>query len=109
MSVPGSPRDERRREHARMATYRQHARLRGRASHARGAASRAAYMYPMHQAGPTSLWKEPSMSDSRPPFPPFSLETAAQKARMAEDAWNTRDPERVALAYTEDSRCRNRP
>ena len=48
------------------------------------------------------------MSDSRPPFPPFSLETAAQKARMAEDAWNTRDPERVALAYTEDSRWRNR-
>ena len=45
---------------------------------------------------------------SRPPLPPFSLETAAQKVRMAEDAWNTRDPERVALAYTEDSRWRNR-
>ena len=37
---------------------------------------------------------------SRPPFPPFNAETAAQKARMAEDAWNTRDPARVALAYT---------
>ena len=45
---------------------------------------------------------------SRPPLPPFSRETAAQKARMAEDAWNSRDPERVALAYTEDSRWRNR-
>ncbi len=45
---------------------------------------------------------------SRPPFPPFDAETAAQKARMAEDAWNSRDPGRVALAYTEDSRWRNR-
>lgn len=45
---------------------------------------------------------------SRPPLPPFTAETAAQKARMAEDAWNTRDPERVALGYTEDSRWRNR-
>ncbi len=45
---------------------------------------------------------------SRPPFPPFTRETAAQKARMAEDAWNSRDPERVALAYTEDSVWRNR-
>lgn len=44
----------------------------------------------------------------RPPLPPFNAETAAQKARMAEDAWNTRDPERVALAYTEDCRWRNR-
>ena len=45
---------------------------------------------------------------SRPPFPPFTRETATQKARMAEDAWNSRDAERVALAYTEDSRWRNR-
>ncbi len=45
---------------------------------------------------------------SRPPFPPFNAETAAQKARMAEDAWNSRDPEKVALAYTEDSEWRNR-
>ena len=44
----------------------------------------------------------------RPPLPPFTLETATQKARMAEDAWNSRDPERVSLAYTEDSRWRNR-
>ncbi len=44
----------------------------------------------------------------RPPLPPFTLETAKQKIRMAEDAWNSRDPERVALAYTEDSRWRNR-
>ena len=48
------------------------------------------------------------MIDSRPPFPPFTLETATQKVRMAEDAWNTRDPQRVALAYTVDSRWRNR-
>lgn len=45
---------------------------------------------------------------SRPPFPPFDAETAAQKARMAEDAWNSREPGRVALAYTEDSTWRNR-
>jgi nuclear transport factor 2 (NTF2) superfamily protein len=44
----------------------------------------------------------------RPPLPPFTLQTATQKARMAEDAWNTRDPERVALAYTSDSQWRNR-
>ena len=45
---------------------------------------------------------------SRPPLPPFSPETATQKVRMAEDAWNSRDPARVALAYTPDSRWRNR-
>lgn len=45
---------------------------------------------------------------ARPPLPPFTPETAAQKARMAEDAWNSRDPARVALAYTEQSRWRNR-
>jgi uncharacterized protein len=45
---------------------------------------------------------------ARPPLPPFQRETAAQKVRLAEDAWNSRDPERVALGYTEDSRWRNR-
>jgi hypothetical protein len=45
---------------------------------------------------------------SRPPLPPFSPETAAQKVRAAEDAWNTRDPAHVALAYTPDSVWRNR-
>ena len=44
----------------------------------------------------------------RPPFPPFDAQTAAQKVQAAEDAWNTCDPERVALAYTEDSVWRNR-
>lgn len=44
----------------------------------------------------------------RPPLPPFTRETAIQKVRMAEDAWNTRDPQRVAGAYTVDSRWRNR-
>ena len=48
------------------------------------------------------------MTETRPPLPPFTQETAAQKARVAEDAWNTRDPDRVALAYTPDSRWRNR-
>ncbi|HTD75493.1 MAG TPA: nuclear transport factor 2 family protein [Steroidobacteraceae bacterium] len=44
----------------------------------------------------------------RPPLPPFTFETATQKARMAEDGWNTREPAKVALAYTVDSRWRNR-
>ena len=44
----------------------------------------------------------------RPPLLPFTRETAIQKVRMAEDAWNTRDPERVALAYTADTQWRNR-
>jgi len=44
----------------------------------------------------------------RPPFPPFTRETAMQKVRMAEDGWNNRDPEKVALAYTPDSQWRNR-
>ena len=48
------------------------------------------------------------MSEPRPPLPPFTLETATRKARQAEDAWNSRDPARVALAYTADSRWRNR-
>ncbi|MFG3522940.1 nuclear transport factor 2 family protein [Nocardia nova] len=48
------------------------------------------------------------MSETRPPYPPFTLETAAQKVQAAEDAWNTRDPQRVALAYTPDSAWRNR-
>src|ERR1700694_1638786 len=44
----------------------------------------------------------------RAPLPPFTGATAAQKARLAEDSWNSRDPERVSLAYTEESRWRNR-
>ena len=48
------------------------------------------------------------MTDSRPPFPPFTLETAKQKVQAAEDLWNTRDPERVSRAYTVDSDWRNR-
>lgn len=51
----------------------------------------------------------PSTSDSaRPPLPPFDAESAANKVRIAEDAWNTRDPQRVSLAYTQDSVWRNR-
>jgi hypothetical protein len=46
--------------------------------------------------------------ETKPPLPPFTPETAAQKVRMAEDAWNTRDPDRVVLVYTEDTRWRNR-
>ena len=48
------------------------------------------------------------MEAPRPPLPPFDATTAAQKVRIAEDAWNTRDPQRVALAYTPDSVWRNR-
>ena len=46
--------------------------------------------------------------ETKPPLPPFTLETAKAKIQAAENAWNTRDPERVALAYTEDSEWRNR-
>ena len=46
--------------------------------------------------------------NTRPPLPPFTRETASQKVRMAEDAWNSREPERVALAYSVDSTWRNR-
>jgi uncharacterized protein len=45
---------------------------------------------------------------TRPPVPPFTSETAIQKVRLAEDGWNSRDPEKVSLAYTSDSRWRNR-
>jgi uncharacterized protein len=49
-----------------------------------------------------------SAENSRPPLPPFDTQSAAKKVRLAEDAWNTRDPQRVALAYTPDSVWRNR-
>src|SRR5262249_20054363 len=68
-----------------------------------------------HGRGPRRCWRRSStpdlehvMTENRPPLPPFTAETAAQKARGAEDAWNTRAPKRVALAYTFDSRWRNR-
>ncbi|GFG67113.1 hypothetical protein MKUB_46030 [Mycobacterium kubicae] len=48
------------------------------------------------------------MDDPRPPFPPYDLQTALQKVQAAEDAWNTRDPHKVSLAYTSDSVWRNR-
>ena len=48
------------------------------------------------------------MTEEKPPLPPFTRETAAQKVQAAEDAWNTCDPERVALAYTPESVWRNR-
>jgi nuclear transport factor 2 (NTF2) superfamily protein len=48
------------------------------------------------------------MDASRPPLPPFSTVTATQKVRLAEDGWNSRDPGKVALAYTPDSEWRNR-
>jgi hypothetical protein len=48
------------------------------------------------------------MAEERPPLPPFTAETAATKVQAAEDAWNSRDPQRVAMAYTEDSVWRNR-
>jgi len=48
------------------------------------------------------------MTDTRPPLPPFTLETALAKVQAAEDAWNTRDPDKVSRAYTVDSQWRNR-
>jgi len=48
------------------------------------------------------------VTESRPPFPPFDLDGALTKVQAAEDAWNTRDPERVSMAYTVDSDWRNR-
>lgn len=48
------------------------------------------------------------MENKRAPFPPFTLESAKQKIQMAEDAWNSKDPERVSLAYTKDTEWRNR-
>ncbi|MEY2978236.1 MAG: hypothetical protein RLZZ435_2375, partial [Cyanobacteriota bacterium] len=48
------------------------------------------------------------MDETKPPLPPFTLETARAKVQAAEDAWNTRDPDRVALAYTVDTVWRNR-
>ncbi len=48
------------------------------------------------------------MTNARPPLPPFTAETAAKKVHLAEDAWNSRDPQRVSLAYTPDSKWRNR-
>lgn len=48
------------------------------------------------------------MAEQKPPFPPFTLETAQQKVQMAENAWNSRDPEKVCMAYTIDTEWRNR-
>src|SRR5712671_4026366 len=56
----------------------------------------------------TSRERSMELKMNRPPLPPFTAETAAQKARLAEDAWNTRDPAKVALAYSVDSIWRNR-
>ena len=57
---------------------------------------------------PVGEAKARSDTQTRPPLPPFTRETAIQKVRLAEDAWNSREPEKVALAYTIDSRWRNR-
>ena len=55
----------------------------------------------------SSAWKD-SMTETRPPLPPFTRENAITKVRAAEDAWNTRDPQRISLGYSEDSSWRNR-
>jgi len=64
--------------------------------------------YAAGQARTIVLPAEEDLMSPRPPLPPFTEETARQKVQAAEDAWNTRDPERVAGAYTEDSAWRNR-
>jgi nuclear transport factor 2 (NTF2) superfamily protein len=66
-----------------------------------------AFPYPSERTYVLRLGRTDDMTD-RPPLPPFTEETARQKVQAAEDAWNTRDPERVTLAYTEDSEWRNR-
>lgn len=76
-------------------------------------------MEELHRQGPedensalraklAALWRLTVENHDRPPLPPFTPESAALKVRLAEDAWNTRDPERVSLAYTVDSHWRNR-
>jgi nuclear transport factor 2 (NTF2) superfamily protein len=62
---------------------------------------------PIHKTQPIES-TIPEEVSTRPPVPPFTRETAARKVRLAEDVWNSRDPEKVALAYTTDSRWRNR-
>jgi uncharacterized protein len=56
----------------------------------------------------TDCRRSTSLSEAHPPLPPFTEDTAVQKVRIAEDAWNTRDPQKVSLAYSVDSRWRNR-
>jgi uncharacterized protein len=58
--------------------------------------------------GPHTDERNSTMTESRPPLPPFDLQTATRKVQAAEDAWNTRDPRQVSLAYTPDSVWRNR-
>jgi uncharacterized protein len=60
------------------------------------------------ELGPVSKSEDDQTMETKPPLPPFTLETAKQKIQAAEDAWNSRDPERVSLAYTPDSEWRNR-
>ena len=59
-------------------------------------------------ASPPPEGESPAVPEPRPPFPPFDRDSALTKVQAAEDAWNTRDPHRVSLAYTEDSVWRNR-
>src|SRR3984957_1349661 len=79
----------------------------------------SAYTFPSGKSGrfwvnfsggtpPISTSRKRKIMPPRPPLPPFSKESAIQKVRLAEDAWNSRDPEKVSLAYTLDSRWRNR-
>jgi hypothetical protein len=69
---------------------------------------RGRHTAPARSRGPPSRRPFRERPMSRPPLPPFTPETAAQKARLAEDAWNSRDHEKVSLAYTQDSQWRNR-
>ncbi|HXB07532.1 MAG TPA: nuclear transport factor 2 family protein [Puia sp.] len=62
----------------------------------------------MPQTTPKQSSPAQPSSDQRPPFPPFTNETALRKVQLAEDAWNTQDPARVSLAYTPDTEWRNR-
>ena len=73
-----------------------------------GADGKQKPMKPTDQQTQNPEPKNSTKTATRPPLPPFTRETAIQKVRLAEDGWNSRDPEKVALAYTIDSRWRNR-
>ena len=77
---------------------------------AMGASPKWSHAWHKHAPSPmtSSTPSQPAPEASRPPLPPFTAATAAQKVRLAEDGWNGRDPQRVALAYSSDSVWRNR-
>ena len=85
-----------------------HRESRGRTAHAVHSHLASQRYHQSLQANRVETMTIHNLEQPRPPLPPFDMESAIQKVRMAEDAWNTRDPERVSLAYSADSQWRNR-